>query len=567
MPTITASTAWMVFSTALALLVVLGYALFDIGSVRSKNSTGTVVRHLLVTCATTLLFLFMGFGLYFGGQGGFFGVLDFFTLGNYGPDLPEGVPLALFILSQTVVCVIAANIVCGAVAERSNIASQVAIALVIGLFVFPFVSRWTWGAGWLAAYGFHDFAGTASLNLTAGVVALVAAALTGPRAGKYDDAGVACALPGQSMTRCFIGMMLIFVGWFGLVGVALPVFGTESLESLGQALLNMLLVPSVSLLVAMAISQVRYGCIDIPVVLNAFVGGLVAVSSGADVLGYGFAALLGIVVGAVVVAGIELLERALKIDDPVGAVASHGLCSVAGLVFVGLFASDDGLIFGGAAFCGIELLGAVMICAWSALFSWIVLAITRRVFDLRVLDAEEETGLGLSGPSLNNAYAAYLPALSADAYRTGAAPVPDLPPSIAVPLELAGDVDSYPLKKVEVLCRPACLERLREELRAIGVTGMTVYQAEGCGEQRGSRETYRGVSVDVGLVPKIKIDIVVSRVPVADVVKAARRALYTGHIGDGKIFIYGVAEAVKVRTGEHGFDAVQSYQEQAEDRV
>lgn len=561
MLSITAATVWVVMSIALSLLMVLGYALFDLGSIRPKNTPGTIVRHLVVTCATVLFFLFMGFGLYFGGNGGFFGVLDFFTLGNYGPTLPDGVSLPLFVASQLVVCVAAANIVCGTLAERSSISAQIGISLVIGLLVFPFVNRWTWGTGWLAERGFHDFVGSASLNVTAGTTALIGAVLMGPRAGKYEQDGSVSALPGQSLMTCMVGTLLIVIGWFGLVGVSLPVYGVADGEALGQAFLSMLLVPSVALLTSAVISQLRYSSLDIPMMLNAFIGGLVSISCGADIIHPALGVLLGIVAGCVVVFGIEVLERCLRIDDPVGAIAAHGICGLLGFVFVGIFAPEQGLLAGNVDFFLVEILGALAIVAWSAFFSWAVFEIIQRATGLRVMPSEEEGGLGLSGPSLNNAYSAYMPALSPSALQTGTKPVPDLPASATIPLELAAGADTAPLKKVEIICRPQSLEHLREALRTIGVTGMTVYEVQGCGEQKGARESYRGVPVDVGLIPKVKVDMVVSRVPVSEVVRATREALYTGHIGDGKIFIYGVAEAIKVRTGEHGYDAVQNFDE------
>ncbi len=478
MTSLTAWTAWTVAGTSLVALMLLGYALFDVGSVAKKNTSGTIVRHVVVTFAATLAFLFIGFGLFFGGHGGFFGVLDFFTLGNYGPELPDGVPLSLFIASQAIVCAVCADIVCGALAERSNLAANVAVALVIGLLVYPFVNRWTWGSGWLAELGFHDFAGSASLNVVGGTVAFVAAALMGPREGKYVE-GEVRALPGQSLTRCLEGSLLIFVGWFGLMGVSCLTFGVESMDVFGQALLGMLFASSASAVAVVAITKVRYGGVDVPMALNGLVGGLVAVSSAADILSPLFCAVVGVAAGVLVVLGTEWVERSPKVDDPVGTVVTHGFCGVFGLLVAGVF-GEGGLIFGGVSFFGVELLGCVVIAAWTAALSLLVLFLVRRSFDLRV------------------------------------------------------------------------------ELNGIGVTGMTISEVRGCGEQKGARETYRGVPVSVEFVPKVQVDIVVSKVPVAEVVQAVRRALYTGHIGDGKVFVYGVAEAVKVRTGEHGYDAVQS---------
>lgn len=556
MSSITAATVWTVAGTSLVALMLLGYALFDVGSVQHKNTSGTIVRHVIVTFASVLGFLFIGFGLFFGGRGGFFGVLDFFTLGNYGPELPEGVPLTLFVAAQALVCAVCANIVCGTLAERSNLAANVAVALVVSLLVYPFVNRWTWGAGWLAQMGFHDFAGSASLNVVAGVVALVAAVLTGPRQGKYVE-GEVRALPGQSLTRCLEGSLLIFVGWFGLMGVSCLAFGVSGVDAFGQAVLGMLAASSVSALTAIVLTRVRYGGVDVPMALNGLVGGLVAVSSGADILSPLFCALAGVAAGAVVVLGTEWVERSPKVDDPVGSIVTHGACGVLGLLLAGIF-GRGGLVFGGVGLLVAELVGLVAIVAWTAALTWAVLAIVRKNLDLRVLSSEETAGLGLSGPSLNNAFMEYLPELAPAALADAAGRTPDLPVDAAVPLALMGGAEDCTLKKVEVICRPTCLDALRRELNGIGVTGMTVLTVQGCGEQKGARETYRGIPVSVEFVPKVQVDIVVSKVPVDAVVSAARHALYTGHIGDGKIFVYGVAEAVKVRTGEHGYDAVQS---------
>lgn len=551
---ITSATVWTVALSALVALMVPGYALFDLGSVRKKNTAGTIVRHLLITSVSVLSFLFIGFGLSFGGQGGFFGVLDFFTLGNYGPSLPAGVSFTLFVASQAAVVAALANIVCGSLSERSNLGSQVATGIVLGFLVFPFVNRWTWGAGWLAAAGFHDFAGSSSLNLVAGAVALVASALMGPRAGKYgkDGRGDPEALPGQSMTLVLLGTLLVFVGWFGMLGVSSVVYGLSSQEALGNAYLGMFIASGLSCLAAMGISQARYGCIDVPLTLNGLIGGLVAVSAGADILNPFADILIGAAAGAAVVFGSEWVERTLRVDDPVGAIATHGLCGMLGLLGTGLLA-------GAEAPLAVELLGGIAIVAWASAFTWIVLFLVRRSHDLRVLDEEETVGLGLSGTTLNNAFVAYLPGPGEDPDHARRAK--DIPPDMAVPLTLEGGASSCRLKLVRILCRPARLDALREELGKIGVTGMTVAQVAGCGEQLGAHETYRGLPVDVKLVPKTEVSVVVSKVPAERVVAAARRALYTGHIGDGKIFVFGVADAVKVRTGEHGYDAVQNLDE------
>ncbi|MGN0072161.1 MAG: ammonium transporter [Atopobiaceae bacterium] len=560
MPDITSATVWTVACMAVAALMVPGYALFDLGSVRRKNTAGTIVRHLLITFSAMLSFLFIGFGLSFGGQGGFFGVLDFFTLGNYGPTLPDGVSFPLFVASQAVIVAVLANIVCGSLSGRSNLASQVATGIVLGFLVYPFANRWTWGGGWLAALGFHDFAGTSSLNISAGIVALVAAALMGPRAGKYgkDGKGTPEALPGQSMILCLEGTLLAFVGWFGMMGISLVVFGTASTESLGNAYLCMLVASSVSTLSAICISQLRYSCIDVPMVLNSLIGGPVAVSCAADIMNPAAAVLVGICAGATVIFGSEWVERTLRIDDPVATIATHGLCGILGLAAAGIF-SDNGLFAGNPGFLGIELLGALAIGAWAAAFAWVVLFLLRRSHDLRVMDDEEARGLGLSGTTLDNAFVAFMPELGSD--RGGIRRTPDIPPEKAIPLSLEGGADDCRLKLVQIVCRPARLSALRDSLAQIGVTGMTVEDVRGCGEQQGAHETYRGLPVDVKLIPKVRVEVVVSKVPAERVVRAARQALYTGHIGDGKIFVYGVADAVKVRTGEHGYDAVQSVDE------
>jgi Amt family ammonium transporter len=361
-----------------------------------------------------------------------------------------------------------------------------------------------------------------------------------------------------------MGSMLILAGWFGLVCVSSLAYGAADIDALGGALLGMLVSASVSTLTASFVSQLRYGSIDVPITLNGLVGGLVAVSSGADVISPFLCGIVGLASGLVVVFGIEWVERSLKVDDPVGTVVTHGFCGLLGLLLTGLFASGEGLAFGGLTLMGVQLLGALAIGVWACALTYLVLSGVRRSFDLRVFDAEERGGLGLSGPSLNNAYAEYLPASTLGRLGTDKRHrVPDLPIDVAVPLVLLGGAMDCKLQKIQIICRPAYLDTLREKMREIGVTGMTILEVRGCGEQKGARETYRGIPVNVEFVPKIQVDIVVSKIPVDVVVMAARRALYTGHIGDGKIFIYGVAEAVKVRTGEHGYDAVQNIDEKS----
>ncbi|MBS5450949.1 MAG: adenylate cyclase [Coriobacteriia bacterium] len=564
MPHITADTVWIVLGSALVLFMVGGYLLFDIGSTRSKSTQGVVVRHLLVTFTSILTFMFLGYGLFFGGTGGFFGVLDFFSLGSYGPTLPDGVPSSLFVLSQALVCAVCANIVAGTIAERASIACHVVYSIVLALLIYPMASNWTWGNGFLAQMGFHDFAGTASLNLVGGTVALVAAMLVGARSGKYDDAGRPQAIPGQSIGLQAVGVFVIFFGWFGLMGVCTLSFGTASLDALGVAFLNMVVAAVVSGLTALIATSVRYGSCDVPVVLNALIGGLVACSSGADVMLPVWALVVGALAGLVSVFGIEYVERRFRVDDPVGSVAVHGFSAVLGLLACGLFASGSGLVMGGGAgLFSVELLGAVVVAAWAAVVGWVALSITKKAGSVRVTGPEEAIGLGMSNPSIDNAFSEFLPALGGE---DGTSPkvVRDVPPSQAIPLELgapavpAGAAGGRPpLRQVRIITKPARLGALKEGLGEIGVTGMTISHVMGYGAQRGARGMYRGVPVVDDMIPKVQVDIVVAKVPVEDVVRAARRALYTGHIGDGKIFVYDVAEAVKVRTGEHGYDAVQ----------
>ena len=591
MPSISAATVWIVLGCSLTLFMLAGYLLFDVGSTRRKSVPGVVVRHLLVTFASVLSFLFLGYGLFFGNAGGsFFGVLDFFSLGSYGPALPDGVTPAMFMTSQALVCAVCANIVCGTIAERASISCHVVLAVMLGLLVYPLASNWTWGDGFLAQIGFHDFAGSASLNLVAGVTALVAAMLVGPRAGKYSDRGELQALPGQSLAMQALGVFVIFLGWFGLVGVCSVTFGASSLETFGMAFLNMLVAAVASGLAAMVTTSVRYGSCDVPVILNAVVGGLVAVSSGADVLSSPFALLVGVLAGLACVFGIEYVERRLKVDDPVGSVAVHGGCAVLGLLGCGLFADYQGLVLGGgAALFSAEVLGAVVVGAWAAVTMWVALAVTKRAGSVRVTGPEESIGLGMSNPSVDNAFSEFLPAVTKAGEEDAPRVVRDVPPSEAVPLVLAGAGGLAPagavgaaggadggdgagaaapvagpgaagpgvLRQVRIITKPARLARLKEQLGTIGVTGMTISDVMGYGAQRGARGMYRGVPVVDDMIPKVQVDIVVAKVPVTDVVTAARQALYTGHIGDGKIFVYDVAEAVKVRTGEHGYDAVQ----------
>ena len=551
---------WFLIGAALVFFMQCGFAMVETGFTRAKNAGNIIMKNLMDFCIGTVVFMLLGFGLLCG-EDALFGLvgipnLDIFT--NFA-----NFPWHNFVFNM-VFCATTATIVSGAMAERTKFASYCIYSLVISAVVYPIEAHWIWGGGWLAQLGFIDFAGSCAIHMVGGISAIIGAIILGPRIGKYGKNGKVNAIPGHSLTLGALGVFILWFGWYGFNGAA-----AGDGAFLGQIFLTTTISPAIATCVTMLFTWIKNGKPDVSMSLNGSLAGLVAITAPcADVDAIG-AAIIGLVAGILVVVAVEFIDIKLKIDDPVGAVAVHGVNGMWGTLAVGLFATgkgQDGItgLFYGGGFnqLGIQALGVVSVAAWTIVTMVIVFQLIKHTVGLRVTKDEEMKGLDVTEHGLVNAYADFMPIGVGTASLDETFDVEgNVPVTQAVPVQLTGkyDVasDGVKITKIDILLKQSKLEALKEEMDKLGITGMTVSQVLGCGAQKGKAEYYRGVAVESNLLPKMKVEIVVCKVPVKAVVDAAVKALYTGHIGDGKIFIYDVEDVVKVRTGETGYDAMQ----------
>ena len=545
-------TSWTLLGAALVFFMQAGFAMVETGFTRSKNAGNIIMKNLMDFSLGTPIYWLIGFGIMFGGTSALIGGFDFMTNGGEG-----GFTTLIF---QTVFCATAATIVSGAMAERTKFSSYCIYSMVISAVIYPISGHWVWGGGWLAQLGFHDFAGSTAVHMVGGVAALVGAAFLGPRIGKYDKNGKPKAIPGHSLTLGALGVFILWFCWFGFNGASTVAMTNGAYESAASGYVTTNMAAAVATVTVMCITWIRYGKPDVSMTLNGSLAGLVAITAGCDMVTPLGAAIIGICAGFAVVFGIEFVEKVLKIDDPVGAVGVHGVNGALGTLLTGLLAKDQGLFYGhGAHFFLVQLLGVVCVIAWVAVTMTIVFFIIKHTIGLRVSEEEEIRGLDVMEHGLTSAYADFMPIPTVNGFYKEAkneqtVPVEQAVPATEVP---STDADGHKLSKVVVICRQSRLEVLRDALEEIGVAGLTVTNVLGCGVEKGATEYYRGVAVSTSLRPKTKVEMVVSKVPVEQVVATCRKVLYTGHIGDGKIFIYDVQNVIKVRTGAVGYDALQ----------
>ena len=566
---------WFLIGAALVFWMQAGFAMVETGFTRAKNAGNILMKNLMDFCIGTVVFILIGFGLFLGedlvgliGKPGF----DIFT--SYADF-----NWSAFVFNL-VFCATAATIVSGAMAERTKFLSYCIYSGVISAFIYPIEAHWIWGGGWLAQLGFHDFAGSCAIHMVGGISALIGAKMLGPRIGKFtkDKNGKIVkvnAFPGHNITIGCLGLFILWLGWYGFNGAA-----ATSVEQLGSIFVTTTVAPAVATVVCMVFTWIKYGKPDVSMCLNASLAGLVAITAGCDVTDVTGAIIISAVAGVLVVFGVWLLDYKLHIDDPVGAVAVHCLNGIWGTIAVGLFATDTapgysiadasgkklvGLFYGGGfELLGLQLLGFALVALWTAVTITITFILIRKTVGLRASEEEETLGLDVTEHGLASAYAgfAFLPetlapeTIDAPVAVSGDTPVAEAVEVKAMPV-FDKPRDGKKLSKVEIVCKEAKLEALKEAMMAIGITGMTVSHVMGCGAQKGKPEYYRGALVEATLLPKIQVDIVVSKVPVSSVIETAKKVLYTGHIGDGKIFVYDVENVVKVRTGEEGYDALQ----------
>ncbi len=564
------NTIWILLGTALVFFMQAGFAMVEAGFTRAKNSGNIIMKNLMDFCLGTPIYWLLGFGVMFGSTGALFGSFDPMIRGDYSAVLPSGVPLWAFVMFQTVFCATAATIVSGAMAERTKFSAYCIYSMVISAVIYPISGHWIWGGGWLAQLGFHDFAGSTAVHMVGGVCALIGAKILGPRIGKYGKDGKPKAILGHSLTLGALGVFILWFCWFGFNGCStVSMTGDDAIVSAGSIFMTTNLAAAMATITAMCITWIRYKKPDVSMTLNGSLAGLVAITAGCDVVSPFGAAIIGIVAGFLVVFGIEFIDKKLKIDDPVGAIGVHGLCGAGGTLLTGLFDTSKGLFYSGnPAFLGVQALGVVSVTAWTAVTITIVFFIIKKTIGLRVSREEEIIGLDVKEHGLASSYADFMPVpISQTLDDATDADLSSLPISqdAAVPVETITHTVSTPaadplrpkMTKIVIITKQSKFDVLKSAMNQIGITGMTVTQVLGCGMQKGVGEFYRGVPVEVSLLPKVKLEFVVCKVPVRTVIQTAKKVLYTGHIGDGKIFVYNVENVIKVRTGEEGYDALQ----------
>ncbi len=555
-----ADVTWTLVGAFLVYFMQAGFALCEAGLTRAKNTGNILMKNLMDFCIGTPCYWLVGFGIMFGGTGAFIGGFDPFIQGTY--DFGS-LPTWVYALFQTVFCATAATIVSGSMAERTNFKAYVLYSALISLVVYPISGHWIWGGGWLAQMGFHDFAGSTAVHFVGGVTACLGAALLGPRIGKYDKDGKPRAILGHNMMAMATGVFILWFCWFGFNGAStVSMTGDDTMTQAGLIVFNTNLAAAMATLAAMIFSWLRYGKPDVSLTFNASLAGLVAITAGCDVMDPFGAAITGTVAGILVILAVEFFDKVAKIDDPVGAISVHGVCGCFGTLCVGLFATDGGLFYGGGVEkLGVQALGLASVCVWVLATMFVIFKVIDKFVGLRVPEQIEIDGLDFAEHGLPTAYAGFAISdatyanlelvnpnegtdlgednidLASEAKVNAAVPVVEAPVSTG-------------MHNISVCCKASKLDELKSELNKIGITGMTVSQVTGYGLQKGAGEMYRGVEVDARLLPKVKIEIVVGNIPYQKVVDVIKRVLYTGHIGDGKIFVYGVEKVFKVRTGE-----------------
>ena len=568
---------WFLIGAALVFWMQAGFAMVEAGFTRAKNAGNILMKNLMDFCIGTVTFILIGFSLLLGEDlVGFIGKPGFDIFTAYGEfDWSNFVFNLVF-------CATTATIVSGAMAERTKFLSYCVYSGVISALIYPIEAHWIWGGGWLSQIGFHDFAGSCAIHMVGGIAALVGAIILGPRIGKFvkDASGKVTkvnAFPGHNLPIGALGVFILWLGWYGFNGAA-----CTSVEQLGSVFLTTTVAPAIATVVCMIFTWIKYGKPDVSMCLNASLAGLVAITAPCDVTDAFGAIVIGAVAGLLVCFGVWFLDYKLHVDDPVGAVAVHCLNGIWGTIAVGLFATNAapgyaiadaagnemvGLFYGGGfKLLGIQLTGFVSVAAWAVVTITITFFMIKAIFGLRVTEEEEIIGLDATEHGLPSAYAGFSimdisntmtmsvnenTSLGTEDYEQASEVKKDAAVSVSNPFPATG------ISKVVIIAKLSRYDALKKALNDLGVTGMTVTQVMGCGIQKGAGEMYRGVEMDATLLPKVQVDVVVSKIPVESVIEVAKKALYTGHIGDGKIFVYPVEKVVKIRTGEEDYEALQ----------
>ncbi|MCR5356471.1 MAG: ammonium transporter [Lachnospiraceae bacterium] len=566
---------WFLIGAALVFWMQAGFAMCESGFTRAKNAGNIIMKNLMDFCIGTVMWFICGASIMLGENmlGGFSGKFTFDVFTNYG-----NFDYSAFVFNL-VFCATTATIVSGSMAERTKFSAYCIYSAIISAIIYPVEAHWTWGGGFLAQWGFHDYAGSNCIHMVGGICALIGAWMLGPRIGKFvrDKEGKVTkvnAFPGHNLVIAALGVFILWLGWYGFNGAA-----ATDIPTLGSVFLTTTVAPAVATVTCMIFTWIKYGKPDVSMCLNASLAGLVAITAPCDVTDCFGAAVIGIVAGLLVVFGVWFTDNVLHVDDPVGAVAVHMMNGIWGTLAVGLFATEtapgfakaeilEGLFYGGGfTQLGKQFVGMFVTIVWTVVTIIIAYAIIKKIVGLRVSEEEEISGLDSTEHGLASAYSGFAIMDVANTMTMEVNENTDLgvgeyeeasqaKKNAAVPVVTAPFVDTG-MNKVVIIAKLSRYDVLRKTLNEVGITGMTVTQVMGCGVQKGAGERYRGVEVDMTLLPKVKVEVVIGNVPIKDVIEAARKALYTGHIGDGKIFVYPVEKVIKIRTGEEDLEALK----------
>ena len=570
---------WFLIGAALVFWMQAGFAMCESGFARAKNAGNILMKNLMDFCIGTVMWFICGASLMLGENvlNGFAGGFSFDVFTNYG-----SFDYSAFVFNL-VFCATTATIVSGSMAERVKFSSYCIYSGIISAVIYPIEAHWTWGGGFLAQWGFHDYAGSNCIHMVGGICALIGAWMLGPRIGKFerDKSGKVVkvnAFPGHNLVIAALGVVILWLGWYGFNGAA-----ATDVPTLGSVFLTTTVAPAVATVVCMAFTWIKYGKPDVSMCLNASLAGLVAITAPCDVTDCAGSAIIGAVAGLLVVFGVWFNDHVTHVDDPVGAVAVHMFNGIWGTIAVGLFATDTapgfasagitkGLFYGGGVAQLVKQLGGMAVTiVWTVVTISIVFFLIKKTVGLRVSEEEEIAGLDSTEHGLPSAYAGFSimdtsntmsvnenTSLGVDSYEEAS----DAMKNAAVPVvntasAVAGTSLDTGINKVVIITKLSRYDKIKRALNALGVTGITVTQVTGCGIEKGAGQMYRGVEMDMTLLPKIKLEVVVSKIPVDDVIETAKKTLYTGKIGDGKIFVYPVSRVVKIRTGEENYAALQ----------
>lgn len=549
-----ADTIWIAICTVLVFFMQTGFAMLETGFTRKKNSCNVIMKNIMDFAVGSIFYWILGFGIMFGATTGVVGVIDLFSNGDCSAA-SQTIPQPVFMAWQLVFCATSATIVSGAMAERTAFKSYLIYSAVMSAVVYPISGCWIWNAnGWLAQLGFHDFAGGTAVHLLGGSAAFAGAAVLGARIGKYDKKKKSRAILGQNIPLAALGAFILWVSWFGFNGGS--VVTSESgfdLVAIGSVFMNTILSSSACAVSAMIITWVRYGKSDITMTLNGIVAGLVAVTAGADQLPHYAALLVGVGAAFVMIYGIEFIDHICKVDDPVGAISVHGLCGAFGTIMTGVFSVEKGVIYTGRFnFLGVQLLGVLSVAVYGLAAMTLLFVILKHTVGIRVSEKAEIMGLDRSEHGWQGIVTDDLISDLSDGNAKSVTQI-----DLSKPIDRSAYKADGKIRKVVILMNSSKFESLKDALDEIDITGMTVTNVNGCGIQKGSTDYYRGSEAKSHLLPKIKVEIVISTVPLGLLVDTVKRVLYSGNIGDGKIFVYEVENVIKIRTDEEGKMALE----------